>query len=459
MKKSMIIAALMCCIVSMSAQQPQNEPEALKSMKAKIQQVERLNRHENNFTVKLDSVTGDGIRFLYEYDDRLNCTKEMRYYDDWLEDVFENTYDEFNRLISMTHIDNYYNSTIKEEYTYNAQGLIMEEIASYPLNGSWKPFDKWTYEYDEDENMTLAVRYVLYAGDEWSEYRKLTCEYENGLMQTAVFYHFEDEWQPESKNDFSYNTQGLCIEEIISEYIYEDWAFSEKNGYFYNEQGLRSERIFYDYYANGEWHSHTRSVYEYDAENNLVSLVYYGHPSNSQAWTNTEKYEYTYDANNNCTSYLRYYYNSGNWHFDYGYGMTYDPTVDIEQIAGLDRFWDALWEEMMVYAPVYSKLQQLTLLENGEPDYLMDFHYSGFNSIDDSTENHLAVWPNPATETVYIEGSEVAEMQVYNALGQMVKTVRGTNEIDLSGLVNGVYLLRVTDADGKNHVARVAVKE
>ena len=228
MKKSMIIAALMCCIVSMSAQQTQNEPEALKSMKAKIQQVERLNRHENNFTVKLDSVTGDGIRFLYEYDDRLNCTKEMRYYDDWLEDVFENTYDEFNRLISMTHIDNYYNSTIKEEYTYNAQGLIMEEIASYPLNGSWKPFDKWTYEYDEDENMTLAVRYVLYAGDEWSEYRKLTCEYENGLMQTTVFYHFEDEWQPESKNDFSYNTQGLCIEEIISEYIYEDWAFSEK---------------------------------------------------------------------------------------------------------------------------------------------------------------------------------------------------------------------------------------
>ena len=128
-------------------------------------------------------------------------------------------------------------------------------------------------------------------------------------------------------------------------------------------------------------------------------------------------------------------------------------------IIGLDRFWDALWEEMLVYAPVYSKLQQLTLLENGEPDYLMDFHYSGFNSIDDLTENHLAVWPNPATETVYIEGSEVAEVQVYNALGQMVKTVRGTNEIDLSGLVNGVYLLRVTDADGKNHVARVAVKE
>ena len=114
---------------------------------------------------------------------------------------------------------------------------------------------------------------------------------------------------------------------------------------------------------------------------------------------------------------------------------------------------------MMVYAPVYCKLQQLTLLENGEPDYLIDCHYSGFNSIDDPTESSLTIWPNPAKDKVVIEDIEAAEVQVYNALGQMVKTVRGTNEIDLSGLVNGVYLLRVTDADGKNHVARVAVKE
>ena len=454
----MIIAALMCCVVSVSAQQPQNELEALKSMKAKIQQVERLNRHENNFSVKLDSVTGDGIRFLYEYDDRLNCTKEMRYYDGELEDVFENTYDEFNRLVSMIHIDNFYSSTIKEEYTYNAQGLIMEEIHSYPLNGSWKPFNKWTYEYDEDENMTLTVRYTCYSGSEWSEYRKLTCEYENGLVQTVVFYHFEEDWQPENKNDFSYNTQGLCTEEIISEYIYEDWAPSEKNGYFYNEQGLCSEKIHYDYYANGEWHSHTRTVYEYDAENNLVSLVYYGHPSNSQAWTNTQKYEYTYDANNNCTSYLRYYYNSGNWHFDYGNGMTYDPTVDIEQIAGLDRFWDALWEEMGVYAPVYSKLQQLTLLENGEPDYLMDFHYSEFNSIDEPTESHLAVWPIPATETVHIEGSEIAEVQVYNALGQLVKTVRNKSEVSVADLPSGTYSIRVKMEDGKAFSTKIVKK-
>lgn len=139
----MIIAALMCCIVSMSAQQTQNEPEALKSMKAKIQQVERLNRHENNFTVKLDSVIGESAKFLYEYDDRLNCTKESRYYSEgvkdwWLQQSFENTYDEQNRLTSVTHLDTYYNSTTKEEYIYNTQGLIKEEIHSYLSDSAWK---------------------------------------------------------------------------------------------------------------------------------------------------------------------------------------------------------------------------------------------------------------------------------------------------------------------------------
>ena len=40
----------------------------------------------------------------------------------------------------------------------------------------------------------------------------------------------------------------------------------------------------------------------------------------------------------------------------------------------------------------------------------------------------------------------------------MVKTVRGTNETDLSGLVEGVYLMRITDADGKSFGARVVVE-
>ncbi len=71
----------------------------------------------------------------------------------------------------------------------------------------------------------------------------------------------------------------------------------------------------------------------------------------------------------------------------------------------------------------------------------------------------VLAYPNPAKDFVRIEGAEAAEVQVYNALGQMVKTIQGSNEINVSGLAEGVYLLRITDANGKNHVTRVVVKK
>jgi len=40
----------------------------------------------------------------------------------------------------------------------------------------------------------------------------------------------------------------------------------------------------------------------------------------------------------------------------------------------------------------------------------------------------------------------------------LVKTVRRTNEIDLSGLVDGVYLLRITDAEGKVYTNKITVR-
>jgi hypothetical protein len=59
------------------------------------------------------------------------------------------------------------------------------------------------------------------------------------------------------------------------------------------------------------------------------------------------------------------------------------------------------------------------------------------------------VYPNPASGVVRIEGVVADEVQVYNALGQLVKTVCGTNEIDVEELPQGLYLLRIDAKDGQ----------
>jgi hypothetical protein len=71
---------------------------------------------------------------------------------------------------------------------------------------------------------------------------------------------------------------------------------------------------------------------------------------------------------------------------------------------------------------------------------------------------NVTVYPNPASGVVRIDGVEAEEVQVYNALGQLVKTVRGTNEVDLGGLVDGFYLLRITDAEGKVYTNKITVR-
>jgi len=70
----------------------------------------------------------------------------------------------------------------------------------------------------------------------------------------------------------------------------------------------------------------------------------------------------------------------------------------------------------------------------------------------------INVYPNPAKDRVIVEGVEAAEVQVYNALGQLVKTVQNANEINVSDLMEGMYLLRIADADGKCYTNRVAVR-
>ena len=89
-----------------------------------------------------------------------------------------------------------------------------------------------------------------------------------------------------------------------------------------------------------------------------------------------------------------------------------------------------------------------------------NFIEDGLMSVDENEASpiQISVYPNPAKDYVKIEGAEAAEVQVYNAVGQMVKTIQGSNEINVSGLAEGVYLLRITDVDGKVYTNKTTIQ-
>ena len=85
--------------------------------------------------------------------------------------------------------------------------------------------------------------------------------------------------------------------------------------------------------------------------------------------------------------------------------------------------------------------------------------YWSVDGVDETEAGKVKVYPNPASETLRIDGLEAAEIQVYNALGQRVKEVHDLNEVNVSDLPEGLYLLRITDTYGEEHSVRIVVKE
>jgi hypothetical protein len=60
----------------------------------------------------------------------------------------------------------------------------------------------------------------------------------------------------------------------------------------------------------------------------------------------------------------------------------------------------------------------------------------------------LNFYPNPATNSINISGDRVAELKMYNSIGQLILSQHNTNVINVSGLTNGIYMLAVETSTG-----------
>ena len=165
-----------------------------------------------------------------------------------------------------------------------------------------------------------------------------------------------------------------------------------------------------------------------------------------------------------------------------GYGDYFVlDSISIEQIGGVDRkkFWFGL-----EYDFIGEPYAMETWIEGIGSDYgllycgsyyfcggyyrALCFHQDGeliwqnpeydacvITSVEEINDKVISVYPNPAMEKVTIDGVEAAEVQVYNAFGQLVKTIRNSNEIPVAGLAERVYLVRIMDAEGKVYTNKI----
>jgi len=83
-------------------------------------------------------------------------------------------------------------------------------------------------------------------------------------------------------------------------------------------------------------------------------------------------------------------------------------------------------------------------------------------SIDNIVKESLSIYPNPAGETIRIQGSssKTLQIEILSLNGSVMKSIRSSvnEDIQISSLSQGIYTLRVKEENGSSHYIRF-VKE
>ena len=75
------------------------------------------------------------------------------------------------------------------------------------------------------------------------------------------------------------------------------------------------------------------------------------------------------------------------------------------------------------------------------------------DDVEENGEETLSVYPNPTSSEIVIEGVDVARVEIYNVMGQLVMSAC-SQIVDLSALEPGAYMVRIEDTHGAVSVVK-----
>ena len=261
MKKVLLFAIALCCMMSAMAQKTTENP----SLKDRVKKVEQLNRNPEIYTHKLDSLVGmEGIiKIVFQYDPHYNLEKLVTYMYGFTASTAEYKYDDQNHCICVIETSLMGDSE-KTEYIYNEQGWVKEQT-QYELEGNvWVMDNRITYEYDNHGNVLVATEQD-YEDAVWVNDEKVEYSYQNGNLTQQMMYYWADGWFEESKVELNYDAQGDLIE-ILS------FDIEDTN-----------------------WEAVVKYLYAYDHNHNVVKEENFNFSGSLQDWEISSLTEYTYD--------------------------------------------------------------------------------------------------------------------------------------------------------------------
>jgi beta-glucosidase len=101
---------------------------------------------------------------------------------------------------------------------------------------------------------------------------------------------------------------------------------------------------------------------------------------------------------------------------------------------------------------------KLTVDDGKDVDFdIVKVTYNTNSKIDEIPFGEVSIYPNPATNKIYIIG-EVSEVAIYSLQGLLVRTLINQNPVDISTLTKGMYLVKVTNKHGYYFINKLEIR-
>ncbi|MBO7460197.1 MAG: T9SS type A sorting domain-containing protein [Bacteroidales bacterium] len=156
---------------------------------------------------------------------------------------------------------------------------------------------------------------------------------------------------------------------------------------------------------------------------------------------------------------------TGEWHFDQG-GHAYKFYVSIPsngcyQISAISPNGDGCGNGLGVIKDANNDIfmqfgSNMNVFTN---KYAVEFTCENAG-VEENSSSYLTVFPNPASNQINIEGEDICEVMIYNALGQIVYSKSGNVEsVDTSAFEEGLYVVNVKNINGITTSQRIVIKK
>lgn len=332
-------------------------------------------------------------------------------------------------------------------YTYDEYDYyLIEEHTKIDEGDGWVDFSMIMYEYDFNGNVLEAVAMSVDDFGVMENDSRASFTYDGDQLSEVVYQEWEDgAWENETKEVYTYNGDVTTV-------LYWDWNgnnWSSDELWTYTRTGNTIELVK-QYMQGGAWQNEEKQIITLNFDEKVTEILDQDWVGNT--WVNDELTTYNYEGNVFPTKTVKEW-NGSAWEDDLKFEYTYD---------GNNNAVSGLCLEFGGYDWVSEDDDIEMVFSNGEKAYeyygfWVDVEYVDLTSVNENAAAKFMVYPIPAENEIQILSDGFQKAEVYSITGQKMMESQ-QNNMNVSQLSSGLYIIKVYDLEGNCATQRFVVK-